>query len=109
MTTLGYSLSSEEFDAPTLVALAERAERAGFSFAGISDHFHPWVDAQGESPFVWGVLGATILGLIFSVLYLLTGSIWVVIVVHAFVDLRSLVLLPLVVQNVWRKTGDAAQ
>ena len=58
---------------------------------------------------VWGVLGATILGLIFSVLYLLTGSIWVVIVVHAFVDLRSLVLLPLVVQNVWRKTGDAAQ
>jgi G6PDH family F420-dependent oxidoreductase len=55
---LGYSLSSEEFDAPTLVALAERAERAGFGFAGISDHFHPWVDAQGESPFVWGVLGA---------------------------------------------------
>jgi coenzyme F420-dependent glucose-6-phosphate dehydrogenase len=58
MTTLGYSLSSEEFDAPTLVAQAERAERAGFSFAGISDHFHPWVDAQGESPFVWGTLGA---------------------------------------------------
>jgi G6PDH family F420-dependent oxidoreductase len=55
---LGYSLSSEEFDAPTLVAQAERAERAGFAFAGISDHFHPWVDAQGESPFVWGVLGA---------------------------------------------------
>jgi G6PDH family F420-dependent oxidoreductase len=41
-----------------LVAFAERAERAGFSFAGISDHFHPWVDAQGNSPFVWGVLGA---------------------------------------------------
>ena len=58
MTTLGYSLSSEEFDAPTLVAQAERAEQAGFYFAGISDHFHPWVDAQGESPFVWGTLGA---------------------------------------------------
>jgi coenzyme F420-dependent glucose-6-phosphate dehydrogenase len=57
-TTLGYTLSCEEFDAPTLVAQAERAERAGFGFAGISDHFHPWVDAQGESPFVWGVLGA---------------------------------------------------
>jgi membrane protease YdiL (CAAX protease family) len=56
---------------------------------------------------VWGVLGATILGLVFSAIYLLTGSIWVVIVVHALVDLRSLVLLPLVVQNVWRKTGDA--
>jgi G6PDH family F420-dependent oxidoreductase len=58
MTKLGYSLSSEEFDAPTLVAQAERAEEVGFSFAGISDHFHPWIDAQGESPFVWGVLGA---------------------------------------------------
>jgi G6PDH family F420-dependent oxidoreductase len=55
---LGFSLSSEEFDAPTLVSQAERAETAGFAFAGISDHFHPWVDAQGNSPFVWGVLGA---------------------------------------------------
>jgi coenzyme F420-dependent glucose-6-phosphate dehydrogenase len=55
---LGYTLSSEEFDAPTLVAQAERAERAGFAFASISDHFHPWIDAQGESPFVWGALGA---------------------------------------------------
>ena len=58
MTQLGYTLSSEEFDAPSLVAQAERAERAGFAFASISDHFHPWVDEQGESPFVWGVLGA---------------------------------------------------
>lgn len=58
MAQLGYSLSCEEFDAPSLVAQAERAEQAGFTFAGISDHFHPWVDAQGESPFVWSVLGA---------------------------------------------------
>jgi coenzyme F420-dependent glucose-6-phosphate dehydrogenase len=55
---LGYTLSSEEFDAPSLVAQAERAEEAGFAFASISDHFHPWVDEQGESPFVWGALGA---------------------------------------------------
>lgn len=55
---LGYTLSSEEFDAPILVAEAERAERAGFAFASISDHFHPWVDEQGESPFVWGTQGA---------------------------------------------------
>ncbi|HEX8752956.1 MAG TPA: TIGR03557 family F420-dependent LLM class oxidoreductase [Solirubrobacterales bacterium] len=58
MTQLGYTLSSEEFDAPTLVAQAQRAERAGFDFASISDHFHPWVDAQGQSPFVWSTLGA---------------------------------------------------
>jgi membrane protease YdiL (CAAX protease family) len=55
---------------------------------------------------ILGVLGATILGLLFSVVYLLTGSILVVIVVHALVDLRSLVLLPLVVQNVWNKRTD---
>jgi G6PDH family F420-dependent oxidoreductase len=58
MPRIGYSLSCEEFDAPTLVAQAARAERAGFAFAGISDHFHPWTDRQGESPFVWGVIGA---------------------------------------------------
>jgi coenzyme F420-dependent glucose-6-phosphate dehydrogenase len=58
MTKLGYTLSSEEFDALSLVAQAERAEQAGFSFASVSDHFHPWVDEQGESPFVWGTLGA---------------------------------------------------
>jgi coenzyme F420-dependent glucose-6-phosphate dehydrogenase len=58
VTKLGYTLSSEEFDAPTLVAQAERAEQAGFAFAAISDHFHPWVEEQGESPFVWGTLGA---------------------------------------------------
>src|SRR6185295_10471474 len=55
---LGYTLSSEEFDAPSLVVQAERAEKAGFAFASISDHFHPWIDEQGESPFVWGTLGA---------------------------------------------------
>src|SRR3954471_9979769 len=55
---IGYSLSSEEHDGPSLVRLAARAEQAGFTFAGISDHFHPWIDRQGESPFVWGVLGA---------------------------------------------------
>jgi coenzyme F420-dependent glucose-6-phosphate dehydrogenase len=55
---IGYSLSSEEHSAPTLVGLACRAEAAGFDYASISDHFHPWIDAQGQSPFAWGVLGA---------------------------------------------------
>jgi coenzyme F420-dependent glucose-6-phosphate dehydrogenase len=39
------------------VRQAVLAERAGFTFALISDHFHPWLDAQGESPFVWSTLG----------------------------------------------------
>src|SRR4029453_18186965 len=34
------------------------AEDVGFDFVSISDHFHPWVSAQGHSPFVWSVLGA---------------------------------------------------
>lgn len=55
---IGYKLSSEEHSPRDLVRYAEQAEAAGFSFALISDHFHPWIDKQGESPFVWGVLGA---------------------------------------------------
>jgi len=58
MTAVGYALSSEEHGAIDLVRHANRAEEAGFSFAVISDHYHPWIDRQGQSPFVWGVLGA---------------------------------------------------
>lgn len=55
---IGYKLSSEEFSASRLVDLARAAEEHGFSFALISDHYHPWIDRQGQSPFVWTVLGA---------------------------------------------------
>jgi G6PDH family F420-dependent oxidoreductase len=58
MTEFGYALSSEEHPPKDLVAHARAAEEAGFTFALISDHFHPWIDRQGHSPFVWGVLGA---------------------------------------------------
>ena len=53
----GYALSSEEHRPADLVRNAALAEEAGFEFALISDHYHPWVDAQGHSPFVWTVLG----------------------------------------------------
>jgi coenzyme F420-dependent glucose-6-phosphate dehydrogenase len=55
---IGYKLCSEERTALQLVDDARRAEAAGLSFAAISDHFHPWIEAQGQSPFVWSVLGA---------------------------------------------------
>jgi G6PDH family F420-dependent oxidoreductase len=58
MVAFGYALSSEEHAPNELVRNAQRAESAGFSFAMISDHFHPWIDKQGHSPFVWSVLGA---------------------------------------------------
>jgi G6PDH family F420-dependent oxidoreductase len=55
---LGYQLSSEEHRPNDLVRYAQMAEEHGFTFAAISDHFHPWIDAQGQSPFVWSVIGA---------------------------------------------------
>jgi G6PDH family F420-dependent oxidoreductase len=57
MVQLGYALSSEEHSPQDLVRNARRAEEVGFSFALISDHYHPWVSVQGHSPFVWGVIG----------------------------------------------------
>jgi coenzyme F420-dependent glucose-6-phosphate dehydrogenase len=55
---IGYTLSSEERQPEELVRLARMAEDSGFPFAMISDHYHPWIDRQGSSPFVWSVLGA---------------------------------------------------
>lgn len=57
MTQFGYALSSEEHTPNDLVKYARRAEETGFSFALISDHYHPWINEQGHSPFVWGVIG----------------------------------------------------
>jgi len=57
MVEIGFALSSEEHGPNELVQYARRAEEAGFSFALISDHFHPWIDQQGQSPFVWSVIG----------------------------------------------------
>ena len=58
MTSYGYTLMTELYGPKELVANAVAAEQAGFDFAAISDHFHPWLDAQGQSPFAWSVLGA---------------------------------------------------
>jgi G6PDH family F420-dependent oxidoreductase len=56
--TVGYFLSCEQYRPDELIDQAKRAEAAGFEALWISDHFHPWNDAQGQSPFVWGVIGA---------------------------------------------------
>ena len=58
MTVFGYFISSEEHRPQGLVEQAVRAERSGFEALWISDHYHPWNGAQGQSPFVWSVLGA---------------------------------------------------
>ena len=57
MVEIGYAISSEEHLPNDIVRHARLAEEAGFTYALISDHYHPWVDAQGHSPFVWSVIG----------------------------------------------------
>lgn len=55
---IGYALISEEHRPEQLIANAQRAEKAGFKFALLSDHFHPWISQQGNSAFAWSILGA---------------------------------------------------
>ena len=55
---IGYKLAAEAFGPAELIRQAIRAEQAGFDFVEISDHYHPWLDVQGHSPFAWTVLGA---------------------------------------------------
>lgn len=58
MPQIGYSLICEEHPPERLVEHGRRAEDCGFDHLTISDHFHPWLKAQGHSPFVWNVIGA---------------------------------------------------
>ena len=58
MAEFGYALSSEEHAPRDLVANAAKAEQAGFEFLMVSDHYHPWTNTQGNSPFVWSLIGA---------------------------------------------------
>jgi G6PDH family F420-dependent oxidoreductase len=54
---IGFSLSSEEHPPADLVRYGATAVAHGFRDVIVSDHYHPWNEAQGESPFVWSVLG----------------------------------------------------
>jgi len=57
MLRIGYTLSAEEHGPGDLLLYGRIAEESGFDFLTISDHFHPWTSRQGQSPFVWSVLG----------------------------------------------------
>jgi G6PDH family F420-dependent oxidoreductase len=58
MTEFGYTMMCEQSPPDALVADVRRAEEAGFDFSVISDHFQPWLEEQGHSPYAWSVLGA---------------------------------------------------
>ena len=58
MTLIGYTMMCEQAGPKQLVRDVALAEEAGFDFAVISDHYFPWLEAQGHSPYAWSVLGA---------------------------------------------------
>lgn len=58
MTRFGYTLMTEQTGPAELVRDAVDAEQRGFDFAVCSDHFSPWLAAQGHAPNAWAVLGA---------------------------------------------------
>jgi len=53
---IGYKLATEAFGPEEIIRQAVQAEQAGFDFVEISDHYHPWVEAQGHSGFTWSIL-----------------------------------------------------
>ena len=54
---IGIALSSEDHGPIDLVRQAQMAQDHGFDRVWVSDHYHPWIDRQGQSPFVWSVIG----------------------------------------------------
>ena len=58
MTNFGYTLMTEQTGPRELVGHAVHAEQAGFDFEVMSDHYFPWLSAQGHAPYAWSVLGA---------------------------------------------------
>jgi G6PDH family F420-dependent oxidoreductase len=58
MVGFGYTLMTEQSGPRELVSYARDAERAGFDFEVMSDHYSPWLASQGHSPYAWSVLGA---------------------------------------------------
>jgi G6PDH family F420-dependent oxidoreductase len=58
MTEFGYTMMCEQSGPAQLVRDIQQAEDAGFDFSVISDHYQPWLDSQGHSPYAWSVLGA---------------------------------------------------
>src|SRR5688572_20609827 len=60
MVTFGYHASHEQHAPSKLLQYVRLAEQAGFAAAMCSDHFHPWIEQQGQSGFTWSWLGAAL-------------------------------------------------
>jgi G6PDH family F420-dependent oxidoreductase len=58
MAEIGYTMMCEQTPARQLVRDVATAEEIGFDYAVISDHYFPWLEEMGHSPYAWSVLGA---------------------------------------------------
>ncbi|MCR2800926.1 TIGR03557 family F420-dependent LLM class oxidoreductase [Microbacterium sp. zg-Y818] len=58
MARFGYTLMTEQSGPRQLVDYAVKAEAAGFDFVVSSDHYSPWLTAQGHAAYAWSMLGA---------------------------------------------------
>ncbi len=58
MAIIGYAAMGEQFHPTEIIDYSKAAEANGFGALMISDHFHPWVPSQGQSPFAWALMGA---------------------------------------------------
>src|SRR5437764_13892999 len=58
MGNIGYAVMCEQFAPSDLIEYSKAAEDNGFTALMVSDHFHPWVPSQGQSPFAWALMGA---------------------------------------------------
>jgi G6PDH family F420-dependent oxidoreductase len=58
MAEIGYTMMCEQTPARQLVRDVAMAEEVGFAYAVISDHYFPWLEEMGHSPYAWSVLGA---------------------------------------------------
>jgi G6PDH family F420-dependent oxidoreductase len=58
MARFGYTMMCEQSPPDQLVRDLQLAERAGFDFSVISDHYQPWLEDQGHSGYAWSILGA---------------------------------------------------
>ena len=57
-TRFGYTLMTEQSGPREIVDYAGAAERAGFDFEVMSDHYFPWLDEQGHAAYAWSMMGA---------------------------------------------------
>ncbi|MBC7517327.1 MAG: CPBP family intramembrane metalloprotease [Microbacteriaceae bacterium] len=80
---------------PTLIFAVTRNGAVSFALAVVLFALlHLYQGAEG-------VVGSGLIGVVLMTIFVATGSIVAAIIVHAFIDLRSLVLIPLVVNRVW--------